>query len=60
MEYNPKVNSEKVGSDPRWAMQRNLHYPVDHEEFSHMLSSINWWSLQKEKTTHKTYNKQKG
>jgi len=47
-----KVNSEKVWSGPRWAMQQNLHYPVYHEEFSHLLPLINWLSSQREKTTH--------
>jgi len=50
MGHNPKVNSEKKAkSDPRRTKQWNLHYSVDHKEFSHMLTSINWWSSQKEK-----------
>jgi len=24
--------------------QRNLHHPVGHEDFSHLLTPINWWS----------------
>jgi len=36
-------------------MQQNLHHPDDHGEFSHMFTSINWWSSQKEKTTHRTH-----
>jgi len=41
MGYNPKRELKKVGSDPRQAKQWNLHHPDDHEEFSHMLTSIN-------------------
>jgi len=47
-----KENSKLRGSDPR--------HPDDHEEFSHLLTSINWWSSQKEKTTHKHTSDQKG
>jgi len=36
-----KENSEIRGSDPRQAKQRNVHHPDDHEEFSHLLTSIN-------------------
>jgi len=43
------------------ATQRNHYFPVDHKYFSHLLTSINWWSSQREKTTpDRTYNKQKG
>jgi len=52
MGYNLKLNSKKVGFGPRWAMQRNLNYLVDHEAFSHLLSSINWWLSQRDKVTH--------
>jgi len=41
-------------------MQRNHHFPVDHEDFSHMLTSINWWSSQKENTTHIIIKQAKG
>jgi len=41
--------------DPISTRQWNLHYPVDHKEFSHLLTSINWWSSQKEKTTHRDH-----
>jgi len=59
MDHSPKVNSEKVESDPRRTKQRNLHHPDDHREFSHLLTSINWWSSQEEKTTPKTYKQAK-
>jgi len=54
-----KENSKIRGSGPRQAKQRNLHHPTDHEEFSHLLLSINWWSSQKEKTTQRTYKQTK-
>jgi len=55
MGYNPKGALGKEGSDPRWVKQWNLHHPDYYEEFSYLLTSINWWSSQKEKTTHRTY-----
>jgi len=50
----------KAEIQPREATQRNHRFPVDHEEFSHMLTSINWWSSQKEKITHITIKQAKG
>jgi len=41
MRYNPKRELGKAESDPRQAQQRNLHHLDDHEEFSHLLTSIN-------------------
>jgi len=38
------------GIQPK-AKQQSLYYHVDHEDFSHLLTSINWWSSQKEKIT---------
>jgi len=55
MDYNPNRELEEAGSDPRRVKQQNLHYPVEHEEFLHLLTSINWWSSHKEKITHRTY-----
>jgi len=55
MGYGPNREFEEARSYPRRVKQQNLHYPIDHEEFSHLLTSINWWSSQKEKTTHRTY-----
>jgi len=46
---SPKRELGKAGSDPRQAKQRNLHHLDDHAEFSHLLTSINWWSSQNEK-----------
>jgi len=40
MGYNPKRNLDSE-IQPRKTMQWNLHYPVDHEQFSHLLTSIN-------------------
>jgi len=53
-----------------WAQQRAQHQTLpirlqhsrrhyDHQEFPHLLTSINWWSSQKEKTTHETYKQTK-
>jgi len=39
-------------------MQRNLHHPDDYGEFSPLLTSISWWSLQNKRPHHRTYNKQ--
>jgi len=36
-----RENSEIRGSDPRQVTQQNLHHPDDHEESSHLLTSIN-------------------
>jgi len=55
MGYDPNKELEEAGFDPRRVKQQNLHYLVDHEEFSHLLTSINWWPSQNEKTTYKTY-----
>jgi len=44
---------------PRWAMQRSHHSPIDHENLSLLLTSIIWWSSQKIRTTHKKSNKQR-
>jgi len=41
MGYDPNRELEEAGSDPRRVKQQNLYYPVDHEEFSHLLTSIN-------------------
>jgi len=41
MGYGPNRELEEARSDPRRVKQRNLHYPADHEEFSHLLTSIN-------------------
>jgi len=41
MGYDPNRELEEAGSDARRVKQLNLHYPVDHEEFSHLLISIN-------------------
>jgi len=60
MGYSPKENLDKTGSDPRCSRQQNLHHPNDYGEFSHLLTSINWWSSQKEKTTQITIKQEKG
>jgi len=41
MGYDPNRELEESRSDPRRVKQRNLHYLVDHEEFSHLLTLIN-------------------
>jgi len=46
MGHSPKRNSNERKS-AQMAMQRNLHHSDDHGEFSHLLTSINWWSSQK-------------
>jgi len=57
--YSPKGKLRETRSDPRRAKQRNLHHLVDYEEFSHVLVSINWWSSQKEKATHREHTTSK-
>jgi len=51
MGHNPNENPKQTKFQSKQTMQRNLHHPNDHGEFSHLLTSTSWWSLQKEKTT---------
>jgi len=60
MGHSPKRKAQLNGIQPRQAMQRSHHSLVDHEDFSHLLISINWWSLQREKSTHITIKQTKG
>jgi len=46
MGYSPERDLDEQ-NPTQMAMQRNLHHPDDHGEFSHLLTSINWWSSQK-------------
>jgi len=49
----PKKETRRLaGFGQRRTKQRNLHHPDEHGEFSHLLTSINWWSSKKVKTTH--------
>jgi len=50
MGHGPKRKPESKTE----TMQRNHCFPVDHEGFSHLLTSINWWSSEREKATHIT------
>jgi len=51
MDHNP-IGRYKSGIQLK-AMQRNHHFPVDHEDFLHLLTSINRRSSQKrEDHTH--------
>jgi len=43
MNRSPKKNPSKRNPTQQ-AMQWSHHFPVDHEDFSHLLTSINWWS----------------
>jgi len=52
-------HKRKLESKPE-IMQWNHCFPVDHAGFSHMLTSINWWSLQREKATHIAIKQAKG
>jgi len=52
MGRGPKKESPIKGIQPKQAMQRSHHFPVDHEYFSYLLTSINWWSSQREKTLY--------
>jgi len=51
MGRNHKRKAQAKGIQPKQAMQRSHHFLVGHEDVSHLLTSINWWSLQKERTT---------
>ena len=50
----------RIKIQPRQATQRSHHSPVDRENLSLMLTSTNWWSSQKRRTTHKTFKQAKG
>jgi len=50
MGLNPKAQYNRI--QPKWVTQRNHHLHVDHGCFSYLLTPINWWSSQKEKTIH--------
>jgi len=48
MGHSPKRKTTK--REPVQATkQQSHHFPVDRENLSHLLTSINWWSSQKEK-----------
>jgi len=51
MGRSPKRKSQAKGIQPKQAILWSHHFHDDHEDFSHLLTSINWWSSQKEKTT---------
>jgi len=42
------------------AKQWSHRSPVDREDLSHMLPSINWWSSQKRRAAYKKLDKQIG
>jgi len=60
MGHIPKRKAQLNGIQPKQTMQLSHHFPVDHKDFSHLLTSRNWWSSQKEKTTHITIKQAKG
>jgi len=60
MGRNPKRKTQAKGIQPKLAMQRSHHFTVGHEDLSHLFTSINWWSSQKEKTTQIEHTQTKG
>jgi len=40
MGHSPKENPKQTEIHSKQTMQRNLHHPDDHKEFSHLLTSI--------------------
>jgi len=48
MGRGPKRKSTKNRIQPRQATQRSHHSLVDRENLSPLLTSINWWSSQRE------------
>jgi len=60
--HNPKINSDERNL-AQMTMQRNHHFPDEHVEFSHLLTThINKLMIiaKRENHTQRTYNKQKG
>jgi len=43
-----------VENPAQMAKKRSHCSPVDREDLSHLLPSINWWSSQKRRATYKT------
>jgi len=60
MGRGPKRKVLINGIQSRQAKQQSHHFPVDHEYFSPLFTSINWRSSQREKTTHITIKQEKG
>jgi len=59
MGHNPNRKAQKW-KPAQTAMQWSHHRPIDHECFSHLLTSINWWSSQRERSTPQNIQQTKG
>jgi len=46
-QYMGSDPKRKLEIQPREDKRRNLYHPDDHRKFSHLFTSINWWSSQK-------------
>jgi len=56
MGHSPERKPIRISIQSKRTMQRNLHHPDDFGEFSYLLTSTSWWSLQKKRPHHRTYN----
>jgi len=56
MGHSPEIKPTKAQVQSKWTMQRNLFHLDYFREFSPLLTSTSWWSLQKKRPHHRTYN----
>jgi len=56
MGHSPGIKPTKTQIQSKRTMQQNLHHPDYFGEFSPLLTSTSWWSLQKKRPHHGTYN----